>query len=64
MVSRVVTISRLRQTYLRFRKVSIGTSFFESRIEFLASNTVETTGFWLQKTTTLVKRERVIVSFS
>ena len=51
MVSRVVTVSRLRQTYLRFRKVSIGTSFIKGKIEFLASNTIETTGFRLQKNT-------------
>lgn len=49
MVSRVVTVSRLRQTYLRFRKVSIVTSFIKSKIEFLTSNTIETTGFRLQK---------------
>lgn len=51
MVSRVVTVSRLRQTYLRFRKVSIGTSFLKGKIELLASNTIEITGFRLQKNT-------------
>jgi len=51
MVSRVVTVSRLRQTYLRFRKVSIGTSFFKSKIEFLASNTIETAGYRLHLNT-------------
>ena len=48
MVPRVVTVSRLRQTYLRFRKVS---SFLKGKIELLASNTIEITGFRLQKNT-------------
>ena len=51
MVSRVVTVSRLRQTYLRFRKVSIDTSFFKGKIEFLAFNTIDTTGFRVQNNT-------------